>query len=61
MRVKGKLKFTDLTEVENLNYIKYNIPDPKTLLKMYENTEAIHSPAIISKFIQKLSLFKLKN
>ena len=48
LRVKGKMQFKDLTEKENLNYIKYNIKSPKEIFSMYLTAKEIISPGIVS-------------
>ena len=50
LRGRGqRMKFTDLTETENMNYIKYHINNPIDLFKMHQHTK--NSPALVSQYI----------
>ena len=46
--MKGRLKFTDLNEAENINYVKYNIPNSLDLLQMFDSAKPVLTPKIVS-------------
>jgi len=59
LRVKGRLKFQDLTESENINYVKYNIESFEDALKMFENLDSALTPRVANAIIQKITHFYL--
>lgn len=53
LRVKGRLQFTDLTEPEHVNYIKYNIENYEDLLQMWDSSQEVMTPKVASSMLQK--------
>ena len=60
MRVNKRAEFKDLTEKESLNYVKYNIDNVEHLFEMFDNSKEIHTPALVSSMVQKISLLKFR-
>ena len=55
--VRGRLDFTDLTPVQQINYLKYNIIAPEGILEMWDSVRTMPSPSTSEAMIEKLALF----
>jgi len=59
LRVKGKMKFEHLSEVENINYIKYNTIAYDEIMNIWDNAQKTMTPNIANALIQKVTVFYL--
>lgn len=56
------MEFSDLTEKENLNYVKYNIRKPSELFLMMQNMPTnLLTPSLVSQFVSKIAAFRFES